>query len=157
MIMKKLSGFTLIELIVVIAIVGALAAILVPTMIGYMSDSHLSTANSNAKLAYTTTANYGTSCNVAGFFLSTDVSQESLKWNGNTAPEFSACENGADIANALRASMGSNSSSAGYVTVKVHTTGMPKEAWWSKRVDSKYVGHYPDEYKEKTETGLPAA
>ena len=32
---KKLRGFTLIELIVVLAIVAALAAILIPTMIGY--------------------------------------------------------------------------------------------------------------------------
>lgn len=45
-------GFTLIELIVVIAIIGVLAAILVPAMIGYVKRSKITTANSAAKSLY---------------------------------------------------------------------------------------------------------
>lgn len=49
---KSKKAFTLIELIVVIAIIGVLAAILIPTMNGFVTEARQATATANARTVY---------------------------------------------------------------------------------------------------------
>ena len=53
--MKKLNkkGFTLIELIVVIAIIAILAAILIPALLNYIAQATIAKNQSNARSLYT--------------------------------------------------------------------------------------------------------
>lgn len=48
----KVKGFTLIELMVVIGIIGVLSAVLIPSMNAYYTRSRIKTTNSNAKVLF---------------------------------------------------------------------------------------------------------
>ncbi|HHX57486.1 MAG TPA: prepilin-type N-terminal cleavage/methylation domain-containing protein, partial [Clostridiales bacterium] len=67
---KKVKGFTLIELIVVIAIIAVLAAILIPNLMGWVGKSSLRTANTNARAVATNGTAVLADLEVEGIYLS---------------------------------------------------------------------------------------
>lgn len=141
---RKVKGFTLIELIVVIAIIAVLAAILIPSLMGWVAKSSLRTANTNAKAVATNGAAVLADLEVEGQYENGSF----VKADGGDGGEVSREE----IINKIQKLAGFKEenkwgfyydSNAEKITV----------AYWAENDKSPYIGEYPNERKEKSEPG----
>lgn len=147
---KKLMGFTLVELIVVIAVIVVLAAVFVPMLITYIDTARIGKINTNARHIYGAAVYAISDCVVDP---SKGVIVTDAVYTGD-ASDLIAYSNGGgrcNMANYL------GSDFTGYFAFETDSNGSCSYALWSEKafsasdveqltqqdIESKYIGCYP--------------
>ena len=142
---KTQKGFTLVELVVVIAIIGVLAAILVPSMLNYVKKSRLKTANSNAKTAYNAVAELLADAETQGYGRD-DVLKDDYKYKITPGTVYEAKSAEGDGPKKIASVLVENGDEAGCFKVSKATINGENSfvVFWAKTQNDEMVGQYPD-------------
>ncbi|MBE6841969.1 MAG: prepilin-type N-terminal cleavage/methylation domain-containing protein [Ruminococcus sp.] len=143
--MKKFKGFTLIELIVVIAIIGVLCAILVPSMMGWVTKSRVNSANSNAKSIFNSAASCITSFDTLGHEVLADSTYGSD--GSGAANVVSGTTDGTSLADEVAAMEEASNATAEWA-FSTDGDGYVEAAIYSSNGNN-YMGAFPNGVPEK--------
>lgn len=137
------KGFTLIELVVVIAIIGVIAAILIPTMMHFIKKARLKTANANAKLVFTTAKTKASECLAEGESVhDITVSGEASNLEGKATDDYEK-----QVYKAIAHVLSQNGGGTGMIAITVdEQTYIGYAQWVAGNSTSKgnIIGQYPD-------------
>lgn len=151
--MKKFKGFTLIELIVVIAIIGVLCAILVPSMMGWVTKSRVNSANSNAKSIFNSAASCITSFDTLGETVATSSTYGSA--GSGAANEVQGVTDGTSLADEVAAMEEASNANAAWA-FSTDAQGYVEAAIYSSNGNN-YMGAFPNGVPEKMKKAFDIA
>ena len=143
--MKNKKGFTLVELVVVIAIVGILAAIIIPSVIIYISRARQATANEDAKNLFDHLASYAEELDTID---DRSTLPDGIYYYGQNVQQ-NANFNQA-LSDAIEQEVGDISDNM-CVLVKFVNSGFPKVIVATGGLNDEYYGIYPGSLKGEQE------
>lgn len=143
---KRLKGFTLVELIVVIAIIGVLAAILVPSMLGYIKRANQTSANQNARTIFNQLAMSAIDLDEAGIVMGNQgnftLSDSGVTGDLGDCVDLKAWLSSGNFSSSQESLM--SHELGGYIDI-IYKGGYPYAVAWSKGKDSDaIIGRYPE-------------
>lgn len=162
----KLKGFTLVELVVVMAIIGVLAGLLVPNILRFFVEAKYDDANSMARMVYNSAAQYCVEYKVNDvWYVESDetIVNKANPYDTNETIVGDYCYNQFEIgifepvtdksvalgsiemaAEKYISDKSSVDTTGSSAVVVVDKNGTVVRAFWAEDADSRYIGAFPD-------------